>query len=267
MAVEFDPREVERWISKSESPATRNALESELREYQTQQREANTAIRNAATTGDPNKRRRYETEAKTAERKAQAAIRQMETEIRRAERLEALAAEREARQAEQEAEREERAFQRQLEQEERQYGRLTPEERKYKAQQEALDRAADRKRQQQREQAAAARRKAIRSAGKQTSLLSTSKDTRFMDAGITAAVSAATVVYTATRPGNQSIGFSLFWLLLGSLMFVEGNGELQYLGAGTMAAQSAYLSLRLWQMVKVPPAVSVTQIPGTGSGG
>ncbi len=117
-----------------------------------------------------------------------------------------------------------------------------------------------------REKAAAARSKAVRNAGKSTSLLSTSKDTRFMDAGITALASAVTVVYTATRPGNQSLGFAAFWTLLGALMMVEGTGgELQFIGSGVMSANAAYFGLRLFDLVKVEAAVNNTPIPGTGN--
>ena len=88
-----------------------------------------------------------------------------------------------------------------------------------------------------------------------------------MDAGINIGVAAATVIYTATRPGNQSVGFAAFWTLLGGLMFVEGNGELKYAGGAISAANSAYLALRLFQLAKVEPSVSTTTIPGTGTAG
>jgi len=100
-----------------------------------------------------------------------------------------------------------------------------------------------------------------------TSILPESPDVRFLDAAINAGVAGATVVYTATRPGNQSLGFAAFWTLLGALMFVEGRGELRYGGAAVSGANAAYMALRLWQLVKVEPSVSTTAIPGTGTAG
>ena len=105
----------------------------------------------------------------------------------------------------------------------------------------------------------------VSSTASATSILPESGEVRFLDAGVNAGVAAATVVYTATRPGNQSIGFAAFWTLLGALMFVEGRGELRYGGGAVSAANAAYLALRVFQLVKVEPSVSTTPIPGTGT--
>lgn len=136
------------------------------------------------------------------------------------------------------------------------------------ARRNAREKAAEKKRDvAAQEKARAALAKAIRQAGKATSILSTSSSTRFMDAAINVGVAAATVVYTATRPGNQSVGFAAFWTLAGGLAFVESSAELKYAGGAISAANAAYLAMRLFGLAKVEPSVSVTQIPGTGTSG
>ena len=292
MAEGFSRKDIER---VPPGPA-RDAMEREWAEYQQAQREEDRALRNAATSSNANERKRYEADAKAAERKASAAIRQIEAEIRQAEREAQLRQAREDREFErkmqrereqadraalkatQEAEEEERrrqeAYQHDLAEiearaqaaERAAAARADAKERELAAREAAIQRAEIRKQEQARAKAAAARSKAIRNAGKSTSLLSTSKDTRFMDAGITALASAVTVVYTATRPGNQSLGFAAFWMLAGALAMVEGTGgELQYLGGGILSANGAYFALRLFDLVKVEPAVNTTPIPGTGN--
>jgi hypothetical protein len=68
---------------------------------------------------------------------------------------------------------------------------------------------------------------------------------RFLDAGITAAVAAGSVLWTASRPTLAAqIGWAAFWVLLGGLMAVEGSGELRYGGYGVLGSNASYLVLR-----------------------
>jgi hypothetical protein len=79
-----------------------------------------------------------------------------------------------------------------------------------------------------------------------TSILPESKDVRFLDAGVTAAVGAASVLWAATRPTNASqVGFALALTLLGGITAVEGTGELRYGGFGVLAANASFLVLKL----------------------
>lgn len=86
----------------------------------------------------------------------------------------------------------------------------------------------------------------IHPAAVQSSILPEAPDVRFLDAGITAAVAAGSVLWTATRPtiGSQ-LGWAAFWVLLGGLMAVEGGGELRYGGFGVMASNASYMALRI----------------------
>lgn len=87
-----------------------------------------------------------------------------------------------------------------------------------------------------------------------TSILPESGEVRFVDAGINVLVAAATVIWTATRPASSALGWAVFWILLGGLMAVEGRGELRYGGFAVSAANAAYLSLRIAQLVKTNPS-------------
>lgn len=79
-----------------------------------------------------------------------------------------------------------------------------------------------------------------------TSLLPESQDVRFVDAGITAGVAAASVLWTATRSTVASrLGWGLALTALGGLAAVEGRGELRYGGFGVLAANASYLMLEL----------------------
>lgn len=82
-------------------------------------------------------------------------------------------------------------------------------------------------------------------------LLPPGAEVRFLDVLITIVVSGITVIWTATRPSTQALGWSVFWLALGAVMAVEGRGELRYGGFGVAAAQATYLTLRIMQYVKV----------------
>ncbi len=125
--------------------------------------------------------------------------------------------------------------------------------------------AAQKRKQQETEKARAARAKAIRQAANSTQLTHMGAKPSFAAAGLTALAAAVTVTYTATRPGNQSLGFAAFWTLAGMLGMVEGNAELEWISAGIMSANAAYFSLRLFDLVKVQQSVTNTPIPGTGN--
>lgn len=92
-----------------------------------------------------------------------------------------------------------------------------------------------------------------------TTLLPESGEVRFLDAIVTVVVSAVTVVWTATRKGTSALGWAVFWMLLGSLMFVEGRGELAFGGAGVSAANAAYLALRIAGLVQANPTAAYAQ--------
>lgn len=264
MAATFDERDVERWLTKSGPSAARDALEREYGSYREAQSDAEAEIRE---TDSPARRASLEERLSLENRRTENRLSVMAERARvDADRYESRAS---AARTEAEAE---------VMKEEAKTARVQADLlAKYEAKVRADNYADERKRQQEeraqekrdtqaRDKRRAATSKAVRNAGKQTSLLSTSKDTRFMDAAINIGVAAATVVYTATRPGNQSIGFATFWTILGGFMFVESNGELKYGGGAISAANASYLALRLFQLVKVEPSVSTTPIPGTGSG-
>jgi hypothetical protein len=82
-------------------------------------------------------------------------------------------------------------------------------------------------------------------------LLPPGAEVRFLDVLITIVVSAITVIWTSTRPSTQALGWSVFWLVLGAMMAVEGRGELRYGGFGVAASNATYLTLRVMQFVKV----------------
>jgi hypothetical protein len=92
-----------------------------------------------------------------------------------------------------------------------------------------------------------------------TTILPESGEVRFLDALINVVVAAVTVVWTATRQGTSALGWAVFWMLLGSLMFVEGRGELRYGGVGVAAANSAYLALRIAGLVQAQPTVAYAE--------
>ena len=73
------------------------------------------------------------------------------------------------------------------------------------------------------------------------------KERQFADLLVTLGASTLTVLWTASR--NHSDGsdilWAIFWTGLGSVMAVEGNGELAYAGFGVAGADMAYLALRL----------------------
>ena len=91
--------------------------------------------------------------------------------------------------------------------------------------------------------AAKATAKVISQVGHQTSLVSKSAETRFLDAGVAALAGASTAWWTATRenPGWWGLGLSV----LGGFMAVEGKHELQKIGWGMLGANIGYLTLRL----------------------
>ena len=86
------------------------------------------------------------------------------------------------------------------------------------------------------------------------SITPASADVRFLDAVVTIVVAAATVLWVATRPSTQALGWAVFWMLLGGLMAVEGSGELRYGGFGVLAANASYLALRVTGFANVTPA-------------
>lgn len=80
-----------------------------------------------------------------------------------------------------------------------------------------------------------------------TTILPESAEVRFLDAGITAAVAAGSVIWTASRPNvGSQLGWATFWMLLGSLMAVEGRGELRYAGFGVLSSNASFMALRLF---------------------
>lgn len=87
-----------------------------------------------------------------------------------------------------------------------------------------------------------------------TTILPESGEVRFLDALITVAVAAITVVWTATRSASSALLWATFWVLLGGLMGVEGRGELRYGGLGIAGANASYLALRIAQLAKTEPA-------------
>ncbi|HEY3367788.1 MAG TPA: hypothetical protein VGK74_22245 [Symbiobacteriaceae bacterium] len=79
-----------------------------------------------------------------------------------------------------------------------------------------------------------------------TSILPESPEVRFLDAGVTAGVAAASTIWTATRPTlGAQLGWATFFSLLGGLAAVEGRGELRYGGFGLLASNASYLLLRV----------------------
>ena len=92
-----------------------------------------------------------------------------------------------------------------------------------------------------------------------STILPSSPEVRFLDGLVTIVISAVTVLWTATRTGSTSLTWAVFWMLLGTLMAVEGRGELRYGGFGVAAANSAYLALRIAQLVKTEPTVAYAQ--------
>ncbi len=87
-----------------------------------------------------------------------------------------------------------------------------------------------------------------------TSILPESGEVRFMDALVNIAVAAVTVIWTATRTATAALEWSVFWILLGSLMAVMGRGELRYGGFAVAAANASYLALRIAQLVRTNPS-------------
>jgi hypothetical protein len=84
-----------------------------------------------------------------------------------------------------------------------------------------------------------------------TTILPESPEVRFLDAGITGAVSAVSVVWTATRPTPLSrVGWAAFWSGLGALMAVEGRGELRYAGFGLVGSNLSFLALDLFHLLR-----------------
>lgn len=75
-------------------------------------------------------------------------------------------------------------------------------------------------------------------------------EVRVLDALIAIGISAATVLWTATRTPTGSILWAVFWTALGGLMAVEGRGELRYAGFGVAAANAAYASERVFGIAK-----------------
>ncbi len=131
---------------------------------------------------------------------------------------------------------------------------LTAEARRERSQATREEEAARRASGARRSKAGAARRQAASRALAATSVLPRSAEVRTMDALVLVAVSALTVVWTATRTATSALGWGVFWVLLGGLMFVEGRGALlKYGGAATSAANASYLALRVMQLVKTTP--------------
>jgi hypothetical protein len=84
-----------------------------------------------------------------------------------------------------------------------------------------------------------------------TSVLPESPEVRFLDAAVTAGVSATSVLWTATRPTVASrLGWAAFWTGLGALMAVEGRGELRYGGFGVLGANMSFLALDIFGLLK-----------------
>lgn len=73
------------------------------------------------------------------------------------------------------------------------------------------------------------------------------KERTFADLLVTLGASTITVLWTASRnhQDGSDILWALFWTGLGSVMAVEGNGELAYAGFGVAGADMAYFVLRL----------------------
>lgn len=73
------------------------------------------------------------------------------------------------------------------------------------------------------------------------------RERTFADLLVTLGASSITVAWTASRnhQTGSDILWAMFWASLGSVMAVEGTGELAYAGFGIAGADMAYLILRL----------------------
>lgn len=73
------------------------------------------------------------------------------------------------------------------------------------------------------------------------------REKTFADLLITLGASTVTVLWTASRNHDtgSDILWAIFWSGFGSVMAVEGTGELAYAGFGVAGADMAYLVLRL----------------------